>query len=97
MVLQCNAGESEAAIFFHLRSPFISSGGRTPFFPFFCSVRLLFSRLSFTVSKTFRIFVALINIPFMMKLPIGIQDFEKLRTGGYLYVDKTEHGSGTGE
>ena len=33
----------------------------------------------------------------MMKLPIGIQDFEKLRTGGYLYVDKTEHGSGTGE
>ncbi len=25
-----------------------------------------------------------------MKLPIGIQDFEKIRTGGYLYVDKTE-------
>lgn len=24
------------------------------------------------------------------KLPIGIQNFEKLRTGGYLYVDKTE-------
>ena len=24
------------------------------------------------------------------KLPIGIQSFEKLRTGGYLYVDKTE-------
>ena len=26
-----------------------------------------------------------------MKLPIGIQDFEKIRTGGYLYIDKTEH------
>ena len=25
-----------------------------------------------------------------MKLPIGIQDFEKIRTGGYLYIDKTE-------
>ena len=25
-----------------------------------------------------------------MKLPIGIQDFEKIRTGGYVYVDKTE-------
>jgi hypothetical protein len=25
------------------------------------------------------------------KLPIGIQDFEKLRSGGYLYVDKTEY------
>ena len=25
-----------------------------------------------------------------MKLPIGIQDFERLRTQGYLYVDKTE-------
>jgi Predicted AAA-ATPase/PD-(D/E)XK nuclease superfamily len=24
-----------------------------------------------------------------LKLPIGIQDFEKLRTGGFLYVDKT--------
>ena len=24
------------------------------------------------------------------KLPIGIQSFEKLRTEGYLYVDKTE-------
>ena len=24
------------------------------------------------------------------KLPIGIQSFEKLRRGGYLYVDKTE-------
>ncbi|MDR3187692.1 MAG: AAA family ATPase, partial [Prevotellaceae bacterium] len=24
------------------------------------------------------------------KLPIGIQDFEKLRSGGYVYVDKTE-------
>ncbi|MDR2246234.1 MAG: AAA family ATPase, partial [Treponema sp.] len=23
------------------------------------------------------------------KMPIGIQDFEKLRTGGYVYVDKT--------
>ncbi len=26
----------------------------------------------------------------MRKLPIGIQDFTKLRQGGYLYVDKTE-------
>ena len=25
----------------------------------------------------------------MHKLPIGIQDFQKLREGGYLYVDKT--------
>ena len=25
------------------------------------------------------------------KLPIGIQSFEKLRTGGFLYVDKTEY------
>lgn len=27
----------------------------------------------------------------LQKLPIGIQDFEKLRTGGYLYVDKTRY------
>lgn len=27
----------------------------------------------------------------MQKLPIGIQDFRKLREGGFLYVDKTEH------
>lgn len=27
----------------------------------------------------------------MRKLPIGIQDFEKLRTEGFLYVDKTEY------
>jgi hypothetical protein len=27
----------------------------------------------------------------MKALPIGIQDFEKLRTDDYLYVDKTEH------
>lgn len=26
-----------------------------------------------------------------MKLPIGIQDFEKIRMDGYTYVDKTEH------
>ena len=26
-----------------------------------------------------------------MKYPIGIQDFRKLREGGYVYVDKTEH------
>ena len=26
-----------------------------------------------------------------MKLPIGIQDFEKIRRDGYLYIDKTEH------
>ncbi|MDR0384673.1 MAG: AAA family ATPase [Prevotellaceae bacterium] len=25
------------------------------------------------------------------KLPVGIQDFEDLRTSGYLYVDKTEY------
>ncbi|MFW5762356.1 MAG: AAA family ATPase, partial [Cyclobacteriaceae bacterium] len=25
----------------------------------------------------------------MKKLPIGIQDFGKLRAGGFLYVDKT--------
>ncbi|MDR0505485.1 MAG: AAA family ATPase, partial [Dysgonamonadaceae bacterium] len=25
------------------------------------------------------------------KLPIGIQDFEKLRTGNFLYVDKTRY------
>ncbi|MDR0681349.1 MAG: AAA family ATPase, partial [Dysgonamonadaceae bacterium] len=25
------------------------------------------------------------------KLPIGIQDFEKLRTGDYVYVDKTAY------
>ncbi|MDR1153301.1 MAG: AAA family ATPase, partial [Bacteroidales bacterium] len=25
------------------------------------------------------------------KLPIGIQDFEDLRTGNFLYVDKTEY------
>ena len=25
-----------------------------------------------------------------MKLLIGIQDFEKIRTSGYVYVDKTE-------
>ncbi|GAP72345.1 hypothetical protein SAMD00024442_3_55 [Candidatus Symbiothrix dinenymphae] len=28
---------------------------------------------------------------FSRKLPIGIQDFEKLRTDGYLYVDKTAY------
>ncbi len=26
-----------------------------------------------------------------MKLPIGIQDFEKIRTGDFLYIDKTDH------
>ncbi|GGJ46652.1 ATP-binding protein [Deinococcus roseus] len=26
-----------------------------------------------------------------MQLPIGIQDFQKLREGGYVYVDKTQH------
>jgi hypothetical protein len=26
----------------------------------------------------------------MKKLPIGIQDFKEIRTGGYVYVDKTE-------
>ena len=25
------------------------------------------------------------------KLPVGIQDFEKLRTNGYLYVDKSAY------
>ena len=27
----------------------------------------------------------------MQKLPIGIQDFEQIRKGGYLYVDKTHY------
>ena len=27
----------------------------------------------------------------MKKLPIGIQDFEQIRKGGYLYVDKTHY------
>ena len=27
----------------------------------------------------------------LLKLPVGIQDFEKLREGGYLYVDKTQY------
>ena len=26
-----------------------------------------------------------------MLYPIGIQNFEDLRKGGYIYVDKTEH------
>ncbi|MEZ4983509.1 MAG: AAA family ATPase [Saprospiraceae bacterium] len=26
-----------------------------------------------------------------MKYPIGIQDFREIRTGGYVYVDKTPH------
>ena len=26
-----------------------------------------------------------------MIYPIGIQDFEKLRSDGYVYVDKTDH------
>ena len=26
-----------------------------------------------------------------LKLPIGIQTFEELRTGGYVYVDKTKY------
>jgi hypothetical protein len=26
-----------------------------------------------------------------MKYPVGIQDFRKLREGGYVYVDKTEY------
>ena len=43
--------------------------------------------LPFRKSVTLR----LDKITRLMKLPIGIQDFEKIRTGGYLYVDKTEH------
>ena len=31
------------------------------------------------------------NAKKLLKLPIGIQDFEKLRQGGYLYVDKTKY------
>ena len=27
----------------------------------------------------------------LLKLPIGIQDFEQLRTNGYVYVDKTKN------
>ncbi|MEZ4988296.1 MAG: AAA family ATPase [Saprospiraceae bacterium] len=26
-----------------------------------------------------------------MKYPIGIQDFRRIRTEGYVYVDKTQH------
>ncbi|MDR3297228.1 MAG: AAA family ATPase, partial [Prevotellaceae bacterium] len=32
-----------------------------------------------------------LNFDFTRKLPIGIQDFEDLRTNGYLYVDKTAY------
>ena len=28
---------------------------------------------------------------YMQKLPIGIQSFEKIREGNYIYVDKTKH------
>ena len=28
---------------------------------------------------------------FLRKLPIGVQSFEKLRSEGFLYVDKTEY------
>lgn len=40
-----------------------------------------------------RLGVLLLSVIFtgMKKLPIGIQDFRKLREGDYLYVDKTEH------
>jgi hypothetical protein len=34
-------------------------------------------------------FAAFPYLRFMKRYPIGIQDFEKLREGGYLYVDKT--------
>ena len=27
----------------------------------------------------------------MLKYPIGVQTFEEIRTGGYVYVDKTEY------
>ena len=30
------------------------------------------------------------KIPQVMLYPIGIQNFEKIREGGYVYVDKTE-------
>ena len=26
-----------------------------------------------------------------MKFPVGIQQFEKLRQGGYVYIDKTKY------
>ena len=29
------------------------------------------------------------------KLPIGVQSFAKLRTGGFIYVDKNDDGTGT--
>jgi len=32
----------------------------------------------------------IIEITLMLKYPIGVQDFEKLRTESYLYIDKTE-------
>ena len=33
----------------------------------------------------------LATMPQLQKLPIGLQNFEKIRTEGYLYVDKTQH------
>ena len=30
------------------------------------------------------------------KFPIGIQSFEKIRTNGYVYIDKTEYCVDTG-
>ncbi len=41
--------------------------------------------LSTSMPNVFPIFT------WMKKYPIGIQDFQELRTGGYLYIDKTEH------
>jgi hypothetical protein len=29
--------------------------------------------------------------PITLKLPVDVQSFEKMRTEGYLYVDKTRH------
>ena len=30
-------------------------------------------------------------MPVMQNLPIGVQDFQKLREGNFVYVDKTRH------
>lgn len=43
------------------------------------------------ISRCSKLFVSsqIISICFIMKYPIGIQDFKFLREGGFVYVDKT--------
>ena len=57
--------------------------GVCKFFPAFFLGKESFFRNWPVISIILYIFVR-------MKLPIGIQDFEKIRVGGYLYIDKTE-------